>query len=70
MAPSATTLSYPGNTTVSFTNNSAGATTYSWNFGDGSPLETVSSPSHTYTAPGTYTVTLTARNAAGCSGIV
>jgi len=67
MAPSATTLSYPGNTTVSFTNNSAGATTYSWNFGDGSPLETVSSPSHTYTAPGTYTVTLTARNAAGCS---
>jgi hypothetical protein len=67
ITPSATTLSYPGNTTVSFANNSTGASTYSWNFGDGSPLETVSNPSHTYTTPGIYTATLTARNAAGCS---
>ena len=29
-----------------------------WNFGDGSPLDTTSNPSHTYTSPGNYVVTL------------
>lgn len=28
-----------------------------WDFGDGTPASTNTSPSHTYTAPGTYTVT-------------
>ena len=34
---------------------------YMWDFGDGSPVENVSDPvtSHTFTNPGTYTVTLT-----------
>lgn len=32
---------------------------YSWNFGDGSSAGSGASPSHTYTAPGTYTVALT-----------
>ena len=37
---------------------------YLWHFGDGQ-TSTVSSPTHTYTTRGAYTVTLTARNAAG-----
>jgi outer membrane protein OmpA-like peptidoglycan-associated protein len=37
---------------------------YSWDFGDGS-TGTGATPSHTYSQPGTYTVTLTARNEAG-----
>ncbi len=34
-------------------------TTYSWDFGDGSPLSSDANPTHVYTAPGTYTATLT-----------
>ncbi|HEX7414157.1 MAG TPA: PKD domain-containing protein [Bacteroidia bacterium] len=32
---------------------------YTWDFGDGSPVCTVKSPAHTYTATGVYTVSLT-----------
>jgi PKD repeat protein len=52
--------------TVQFTDASAGApTSYSWNFGDGAAAATTSNPSHTYTAPGVYDVTLTVGNASG-----
>ena len=45
---------------VPFTNASTGTvTSYLWSFGDGI-TSTLSSPSHTYTAAGSYTVTLTA----------
>jgi hypothetical protein len=47
-----------------FTSTSTGATSYSWNFGDGSPVSTQQNPSHTY-APGSYTVTLIATNGCG-----
>lgn len=40
--------------------------TYLWDFGDGN-TSTVAYPSHTYAAPGTYTVTLTACNQHGCT---
>ena len=36
--------------------------TYSWNFGDGSASSTAADPSHTYTANGTYSATLTVSN--------
>lgn len=36
--------------------------TYSWDFGDGSPVATTANPAHTYTANGTYTATLTVSN--------
>jgi len=36
--------------------------TYSWNFGDGSPVSTAANPSHTYATNGTYTATLTVSN--------
>ena len=45
---------------VNFDNNSQNANSYRWDFGDGSPIDTSENPTHTYTQPGTYTVTLTA----------
>ncbi len=49
-------------------------TTWTWNFGDGSPLATVTFPddpnlSHTYSTQGTYDVTLTVINSFGCQSI-
>lgn len=53
--------------TVNFINNSSSATGYVWDFGDGSATSTAPNPSHVYTVPGTYTVTLTASNPNGCN---
>ncbi|HOT91991.1 MAG TPA: PKD domain-containing protein, partial [Anaerolineae bacterium] len=50
--------------TVSFTNTSLHAHTYLWDFGDGVTSGEVN-PVHTYTADGTYTVTLQAINDCG-----
>ncbi|MEW5956352.1 MAG: PKD domain-containing protein [Chloroflexota bacterium] len=47
--------------TVTFTNQSAGASSYEWDFGDGSPLSTEQNPGHVFPA-GEYIVTLTATN--------
>ena len=50
---------------VQFTDSSTGSpTSWSWNFGDGGTA-TTQSPSHTYSAAGVYTVSLTATNASG-----
>lgn len=54
---------------VNFTNTSTGTTantTYNWNFGDATS-STQQSPTHTYGAGGTFTVTLTVTNFAGCT---
>lgn len=51
---------------VSFDNHCEGATTYLWDFGDGS-TSTDFAPSHTYSSNGNYTVTLTATNSGGSS---
>jgi len=51
--------------TVSFTDSSTGDVTgWSWTFGDGA-TSTLQHPNHTYTAAGTYTVSLTASGPAG-----
>ena len=51
--------------TVGFADTSTGnPTSWSWNFGDGG-TSTQQNPSHTYTTPNTYSVSLTASNAAG-----
>jgi len=44
-----------------------GALTYAWNFGDGG-TSTAANPSHTFTANGQYTVTLTVKDTAGLPG--
>lgn len=55
--------------TIEFTNTSTGAVSYSWDFGDGT--NSISeNPVYTYTAPGTYTVTLTVENIAGVSDTI
>ena len=38
-----------------------------WDFGDGSPLDSTQNPSHVYTEPGDYTVSLKVNNAIGCA---
>ncbi|AKB81749.1 cell surface protein [Methanosarcina barkeri 3] len=51
--------------TVAFTDKSTGTPTkWKWNFGDGAS-STVQNPKHKYSKAGSYTVTLTATNAAG-----
>jgi gliding motility-associated-like protein len=52
-----------------FTNTSTGAITWSWNFGDAT-TGTLQEPAHLYASPGTYNVTLTAGNSAGCSSAI
>lgn len=53
-------------TTVNFTDLSQNATTsHTWYFGDGDS-SSVSSPSHTYTSAGTYTVTLIVEGIGSC----
>jgi hypothetical protein len=48
----------------SFINTSTDATSYTWDFGDGSPTDNSTNPTHVY-GPGTYTVTLDATNSCG-----
>ncbi|MBK7174326.1 MAG: PKD domain-containing protein [Bacteroidales bacterium] len=62
--------------TISFNNQSTTETGYltswSWNFGDGSPVQTILFPaipdvSHIYAVTGTFNVTLTVTNSEGCT---
>lgn len=53
--------------TVNFNNNGSTGNDYIWDFGDNSPLDTASSPTHTFTAVGTYTVTLIAIDSNSCN---
>lgn len=52
--------------TAAFSDNSTGfATAWTWDFGDGTTSD-LQNPTHTYAAPGEYTVSLTACNDNGC----
>jgi len=53
--------------TINFTNNSSGppVLSYQWDFGDGN-FSNLLSPSHTYTANGTFNVVLVTTSSAGC----
>ena len=57
--------------TINFTNTSSGSgpLTYAWNFGDGG-TSTAQHPTHTYTAAGNFTVTLTVTNSTGCTNTI
>jgi PKD repeat protein len=55
---------------VAFTDTSTGSpTSWAWDFGDGATA-TTADPTHTYAVDGSYTVTLTATNAAGSDSVV
>jgi PKD repeat protein len=64
-----TVLQFPGanftqslaGLSATFNNTSTNATSYLWDFGDGNS-SAAASPTHTYAAPGTYAVKLTATN--------
>ena len=56
--------------TVNFTDTSTNVpTSWAWDFGDGG-TDTVQNPTHVYTTPGSYTVTLTATNSAGSNAVI
>ena len=56
--------------TTSFTDQSTGSPTgWTWDFGDGT-TDTTQNPTHTYTNPGTYTVTLTVTDGIGTDTLV
>ncbi|MES2762568.1 MAG: PKD domain-containing protein [Bacteroidota bacterium] len=54
--------------TASLSTTAAGVNTYTWNYGDGSPIQvtTAMNVAHSYTTGGTYSVTLVSADAAGC----
>lgn len=54
--------------TVQFSNLGSLGSSWLWDFGDGT-TSTAQAPSHTYAAPGTYTVSLIASNPATCNGV-
>jgi gliding motility-associated-like protein len=53
---------------VSFSNISTGAVSYLWDFGNGNTSD-IANPVTTFITPGTYTVTLKARNIAGLESV-
>lgn len=68
LAPLSTGIYAP---TVNFTDNSTGATSWNWDFGDSlasssTNISTMQHPSHTYTEVGTYCVSLVVNNGIGC----
>ncbi len=56
------------NQSIQFYDQSTGAVSYYWNFGDGSEdsVSTLQNPSHNYLQEGTYTVMLVTTNVEGC----
>lgn len=55
--------------TVQFQNNTPGAVTWHWDFGDGQTSD-LQNPTHTYTTVRSYDVTLTVTTANGCGNTV
>ena len=61
-------MSGPAPLDVQFTDTSSNATSWAWTFGDGG-TSTAQNPLHTYTATGTYSVSLTVSNAVGSNSL-
>lgn len=66
---------YPHQTTIlepaiNFNDHSTGASSWFWDFGDGSPLATVPNPNHIYQDTGRYFVQLLVENIYGCQDSV
>lgn len=61
-----TIMFFEGAHVLAFTDQSTGAASWFWNFGDGN-TSAEQNPEHSYTAPGVYTVALSAASADGCA---
>ncbi len=73
-APKADFFNVNTNLAVQFNDNSKGFSpctsfSWSWDYGDGTAKGTAQNPSHTYAAPGTYSVKLVTTNGAGKDSI-
>lgn len=66
--PAVSFTSSINNLTVDFSNSTEDAVLYYWTFGDGSGSNE-ESPTHTYSSPGTYTVTLRASSESGMTAM-
>jgi gliding motility-associated-like protein len=60
----------PSNIDFFNTSTGPGVMSYSWRFGDGSPLSNIENPSHVYNAVGMYNATLIASSSDGCTDSV
>ncbi len=56
----------PCSKNITISNTSAGASSYSWNFGDGASSSQAAPLTHSYTIPGNYTVSLMASDTNNC----
>jgi hypothetical protein len=56
-----------GGGTYQFTDLSTAPMTWSWDFGDGSPLDNTQNPTHTYSSSNNYLVCLTVTDSNGCN---
>jgi PKD repeat protein len=63
------TVNTSNNQAVFVDTSSGNPTSWTWNFGDGTALDTRQNPTHVYAVPNSYTVTLTAANSAGSSQV-
>jgi PKD repeat protein len=52
---------------VNFTDYSSGATSYTWDFGDGDSSNTAGNETHLFTTPGVFNVTLLVADSNGCT---
>ncbi len=55
--------------TAMFTNTSLSGQSFTWDFGDGSPVSTQNSPSHLYTTTGNFTIRLVATDTSTCNKV-
>lgn len=60
-----TSTYFNNNTIAGYTNDCSTFNVYTWNFGDGSSPSRAVNPSHVYTNPGNYTITLEAETPCG-----
>lgn len=65
LVPTANFATSISSRTVSFSNTSLNASTYTWDYGDGTPVSASAALPHTYAAAGTYIIKLVASGALG-----